>query len=424
MSNQNGRIYIDTSTTPHKGISIADIQTVLGSQRNDIGGLIVNGNINPWAKYKPTRANGLNPADWWKGEIKSIYGSATGGYTYGFSISEYTSLANLKSAMDSNNFGWVYEKPRGASYGTNGEWFRFLDFNEYINNATSPFYRFGLEGESFPTIDTFPAYLYVDFTRSTNELAAGDFDMFNDWYFGVAVYGGGSGQLVGKGTSTVQFGQQSDAARCVTMILPVRAQGPCYLYPFFSYNQITWSDAASEPAGNQRYIPLPIGRETINVVSGGLIAGLDFAFGTGGSVVYVSSSGRLTINFPALSVTNTNNSQRQITKSNIYYQVYIQKMSDQSSHWEGNMTTMGLSGPVPIAAGATETVFSSGTSKVLNNPSGTGTIAGSSSTMNLFDFIDNVGGSFATDYGTSVLMWYYDPDHVDYLPIDATFVYP
>ena len=419
MAHDSNRIYIGTT-----GVEIADIQSVFNSARNDIGALYTNGSINEWAKFKPTRANGLNPTDPWKGEKKSIYGSAAQQYTYGFSLKEYSSLATMKTDMDNNDFGWVYERPRGASYGTNGEYFRFMDVNGYIKNATCPFFRFGLADENFPTIDTFPAYLYVDFTRTTAELAAGDFDLFDDWYFGVAVYGGGSGQLVGKGTSTEQFGQQSDAARCVTMILPVRAFGQCYLYPFFSYHQIAWSDSASEPAGVQRYIPLPIGRETINVVSGGLLAGLDFDFGTGGSVVYASSSGRLTINFPALSVTNTNNSQKQITKGNIYYQVYIQKMSDPSSHWEGNMTTMGISGPVQIAAGATATVFSSGTSKVLNNPSGTGTIAGSSSTMSLFDFIDHVGGSFSTDYGTSVLMWYYDPDHVDYLPIDATFVYP
>lgn len=419
MAHDSNRIYIGST-----GVEIADIQSVFNSARNDIGALYTNGTINEWAKFKPTRANGLNPTDPWKGEKKSIYGSATQKYTYGFSLKEYSTIAAMKTDMDNNDFGWVYERPRGASYGTNGEYFRFMDVNGYIKNATCPFFRFGLADEDFPTIDTFPAYLYVDFTRTTAELAAGDFDMFDEWYFGVAVYGGGSGQLVGKGTSTVQFGQQSDAARCVTMILPVRAVGQCYLYPFFSYHQIAWSDSASEPAGVQRYIPLPIGKETINVVSGGAIAGLDFDFGTGGSVVYVSTNGRLTINFPALSVTNTNNSQKQITKGNIYYQVYIQKMSDPSSHWEGNMTTMGLSGPVQIAAGATATVFSSGTSKVLNNPSGTGTIAGSSSTMNLFDFIANVGGSFSTDYGTSVLMWYYDPDHVDYLPIDATFVYP
>ena len=427
MAHTTNRIYIDTSVTPNVGVSIADIQAVVGSSRNDIGGLIVNGAIKEWAKYKPTRANGKNPTDWWKGEVKSIYGSATGGYTFGFSLSEYSTLAAMKTAMDGGNFGWVYEKPRGASYGANGEYFRFLDFNGYINNATTPFDRFGLADEEFPTIDTYPAYLYVDFTRTDGSLGAGDFTLFDDWYFGVAVYGGGSGQLVGKGTSSVAFGQQSDAARCVTMELPVRAVGQCYLYPFFSYNQIAWSDSATEPSGTQRYIPLPIGRETITVVSGGLLRGLTFAFGmTGGRVVFVTSSRRLTITFPEFSATNTSNSQKTLSNPNIRYQVYIQKISDSSSHWQGDITTMSLSGSTVIAAGETATVFPSGTQKVLSNPSGTGTVAGESSTMTLGDFLASAGGSFDSDYTTSILMYYWDPDHSENLSMEANppFVYP
>lgn len=424
MAHTNTRIYIDTNSTPNKGVEIADVQAVLGLSNNDIGALISNGattgRIRKWAKYKPTRKQGLNPANWWEGDGKQIYGSSTSKPNYGFSFVDFTSLATLKSAMDANNIGWEYEAPRGITV-QSGEWFRLLDFNGYYHGSTTPFERVGLEGEQYPTIDDVDIFVYVDFVRTDGSLGAGDFGLFNDWYFGIAIYGGGSGQLVGKGTSSVAFGQQSDAARKVRMTLPVRAVGTCYLYPFFSYNQIAWSDAATEPAGNQRYIPLPIGRETITVISGGLLSGLEFAFGTGGSITYLATNGRLTISFPALSVTNTGNSQKQISLGNIYYQPYIQKISDSSSHWAGEITTMGLSGPLQIASGATDTVFASGTSKVLNNPTGTGTIAGYAQTMTLYDFIAQAGGSFANDYAASVLMWYYDPDHANYLPIDATF---
>lgn len=422
----NTRIYIDTSVTPNVGVSIADIQAVLGLTNNDIGGLIINGNINKWAKYKPTRKQGLNPTNWYEGDGKQIYGSATSKPNYGFSFIDFSSLSALKTAMDAGNIGWEYEKPRGIATQP-GEYFRFLDFNGYIKNATTPFDRFGLVNEEFPTIDTYPAYLYVDFTRTDGSLGAGDFTLFDDWYFGIAVYGGGSGQLVGRGTSTVVFGQQSDAARCVTMELPVRAVGQCYLYPFFSYNQIAWSDSATEPSGTQRYIPLPIGRETITVVSGGLLRGLSFGFGTtGGRVVFVTSSRRLTITFPEFSATNTSNSQKTLSNPNIRYQVFIQKISDSSSHWQGDITTMSLSGTTTVAAGATTTVFSSGTQKVLSNPSGTGTVAGESSTMTLGDFLTSAGGSFDSDYTTSILMYYWDPDHSENLSMEANppFVYP
>ena len=53
MSNRNGRIYIDTSSTPNIGISISDIKTVLGDSHNDIGGLIANGDVKKWSWHKP-----------------------------------------------------------------------------------------------------------------------------------------------------------------------------------------------------------------------------------------------------------------------------------------------------------------------------------------------------------------------------------
>lgn len=77
MAHQNGRIYIDTTTTPHKGVEIADLQQVLGRATGylgqlctdqewyDTGNLDGQGNpiyalrplnpprINKWARYKP-----------------------------------------------------------------------------------------------------------------------------------------------------------------------------------------------------------------------------------------------------------------------------------------------------------------------------------------------------------------------------------
>ena len=51
--NQNGRIFIDTSTTPHKGVEIADLQQVLGIGSGDLGYIISRGGamekINKWA---------------------------------------------------------------------------------------------------------------------------------------------------------------------------------------------------------------------------------------------------------------------------------------------------------------------------------------------------------------------------------------
>ena len=113
----NGRIYIDTSVTPNVGVSIADIQAVLGLSRNDIGGLITEGNINMWSAVKPVEHN-------------------LPGYTTAAKFAElnYGLNANVKSvgqiATGHDGFYWEYTKPT--------TWFRFLDFDGYNHNAAGP----------------------------------------------------------------------------------------------------------------------------------------------------------------------------------------------------------------------------------------------------------------------------------------------
>lgn len=114
MANDGNRIYIGAT-----GVEIADIQTVIGSSRNDIGGLIVNGDINKWAKYKPVRhskAGVLTDAE----RLSVIYG---------LSIPEcYPSTLLSQYSTE-----WSYLKPRGLNGAGQGshEWYRFLDFNGY-----------------------------------------------------------------------------------------------------------------------------------------------------------------------------------------------------------------------------------------------------------------------------------------------------
>ena len=135
----DGRIYIDTSTTPHKGVSIDDIQTVLGTRtRNDIGGLIsyaeAHDLINRWAKYKPFRDSAPNPTP-----------EARKSKNYGLFIPYYRLIGTMIGDIINNRWTnaenydalrapWEWEAPRGAGR-TPKEWFRILDFNGYNKNA-------------------------------------------------------------------------------------------------------------------------------------------------------------------------------------------------------------------------------------------------------------------------------------------------
>ena len=120
-----GRIYIDTSTNPDTGVSIADVQTALGSLKNDIGQLITATNasnkplVNKWAKFKPVRDSTLGLIDEER-RILALHGLNIP--TCG--IVDYASKYNQE---------WTYNVPRGKGGGTLGydEWYRIRDFEGY-----------------------------------------------------------------------------------------------------------------------------------------------------------------------------------------------------------------------------------------------------------------------------------------------------
>lgn len=121
-NNTNTHIFIDTSTTPNKGVEIADLQAVLRSSKNDIGGIITTAYINKMAKYKPVRHSkiGLLTVE----ELAST--------RYGFGSGIIPSL-NLTQASPKND--WVYYPPRGMA---NNECFRLRDFEGYSHGACTP----------------------------------------------------------------------------------------------------------------------------------------------------------------------------------------------------------------------------------------------------------------------------------------------
>ena len=390
MAHSTNRIYIDTSVTPNVGVSIADIQAVIGCSRNDIGGLITTGNINKWAKYKPTRMNGINPADWWKGEVKSIYGSATGGYTFGFSLSEFSSLSALKAAIDAGTIGWEYEKPRGIATQP-GEYFRFLDFNGYINNATSPFRSVT---DTFMTyIDNEVASLALTFSPSDGSLGMSDFvSILGSWYFGVAIYKGAS--LIGVGTSSVAIeNAESDSnAHVVSMSLPPRALGSCTLYPFFSYQARTWSETNNFSI--ERFVAIPLGAVAVTVTDGSPLGGLTFTLASGGSInrATAMTNGRLITTFPALSVSNAGPGVKTLVKSNLVYRMHIEKNGDPQTSWDSDYLSLNQTGSVTIQAEGTAQIFSGVSNLVISDTA-------------LIAFFQQGGGSIS-DYLFSAIIYY------------------
>lgn len=133
--NDGERIYITTTDGTTYGVSIYDIQTVLSSAESDIGGLITEGGVNPWATYKPFRSSvkGMtihtNIASLGIGDLN---GNARVPYA-----TTVQGLIDLYTDGESNTYGserangWRYLLPRGMSY---SEWFRFFDFVKVISS--------------------------------------------------------------------------------------------------------------------------------------------------------------------------------------------------------------------------------------------------------------------------------------------------
>ena len=128
--NQNGRIFIDTSTTPHKGVEIADLQQVLGIGSGYLGYIISRGGametINKWSIHKPERNAKLG--------ILTLAERQDG--NFGLDIPKCTSTTGIAAFLNGYASGYSYLPPSGKkSIPSQSEWFRIRDFDGYNHNA-------------------------------------------------------------------------------------------------------------------------------------------------------------------------------------------------------------------------------------------------------------------------------------------------
>jgi len=229
MSNSNGRIYINTSTDPDTGISIKDIQTVLVDGSPDVGNLCKSSSINKWAKYKPVRHS----------NIGTVSDAERVAVNQGLSITKYETLASLTTGWEND---YVYLQPRGR---TNNEWFRMMDFNEYIHSAKCPVSRFTCVNEGamvYEGVDLI-ARLYLDPTAPAGSILLSDLSPdsvpLTQYYWGVIIQNGSTYRIV---TQSTPVGTTSASHQELTLTLPSSyfTTGNNYIvYPVFSYNPIT-----------------------------------------------------------------------------------------------------------------------------------------------------------------------------------------
>lgn len=249
MSHTSTKIYRDTQASPVQGISIYDIQSVLGSSLNDIGALIVNGNINKWAKYKPVRYDTLGVLT--DAQRKNVqHGLSTDVAT---ETGVPTNSDSFFYKLLAGSLPWNYLYPRGKGVnGTNvNEWFRFLDFDGYDSSATPPMEPFAFSSVMLDYSNNLTLQWDV-IPREAYELALSDMvidqEDIVDWYMGVLLYHSSSGMysfiapttIIGAGLSVTFENMASWEGKTVKMV------------PFLSKIELQQDTAVS----NGKYISL------------------------------------------------------------------------------------------------------------------------------------------------------------------------
>ena len=259
MAHSNGRIYIDTTTTPHRGVEIADLQQVLGRGTGDLGLLCSDqewydtgnldgqGNpiyalrpvnrINKWAKYKPVKQSGLDfasqrnsdftwksTANWWKAHNGQC----------GMSFTTFSQLYVSNDPFNVNSFlrklkdgdlQWTYEAPTG---GINQYPFRMFDFLQYDHNAPKP-----VSGvyDNLQLYDNGKLTVQLDESRAGESLGIQLSDLVinnastDNWYVGMLIYKNDnlfqfafSTQTIGNGGNSVEFTGMTNFAGQVTIV--------------------------------------------------------------------------------------------------------------------------------------------------------------------------------------------------------------
>lgn len=243
MSNQNGKIYIDTTTNPDTGVSVYDVQTVLGRGTGDVGLLCSDqewynnalrrvNKINKWAKYKPLRSSKLGTlTDAERVELNQ-----------GLTMTKYTNPADLVSGYESD---YAYQPPRGKT--TYNEWFRLLDFNGYNHYAEGPVSSFTCpSGEVTENQDLIVRlYLSPSNQMPDGNLIWSDFDPEDDkpiseYYFGVIIRTGTSSTYRVLTMSTMVGIGNPIQELALTLPANLFTLGSSYtVYPILSYDAIT-----------------------------------------------------------------------------------------------------------------------------------------------------------------------------------------
>ena len=243
-------------------VEIADIQSAIGSDSDNLYTLSVNPNINKWAKYKPVQLNQnfvndqlkadltwKDDATWWKAQDGKC----------GLSYLTFGTAALVKAAIDNKTTVWSHVAPTGHV--------RQTDFNQYDHLAIPPVFNVGSTSARLAAGSTLDILIATSTSTGLN-LRLSDFRAFENYYYSVLIFdGNGNLKMIHSADKKMSlFTEEED----VEMSIPFTSeQGgysgvfsenqTYYIYPVITDRQYTC--ATSEYGGTKLYIPLPSGAD-------------------------------------------------------------------------------------------------------------------------------------------------------------------
>ncbi len=244
MSVNNGII-----TSP---VSIDDVKNVLGESSNDLATLCKSGNINMWAKYKPTSYAAPFPADWYK----------AGDGNYGLNISGSNRVTTWSAlvaeyAKTNNGYGDMYKRPSGSSSSP----YRLGDFRGYNHNA-NPEIKDYLGVSTVVISQSFNVTVeYNAVTTDGDQLSFTDVGDFKNLYFGYVVLNSS------KSFYTIRTASNTVANGDYTVNFPANtfSEGTYYLYPMFC--SANYSSSSTLQSMGLYAVPNLVGGKALSMIS-------------------------------------------------------------------------------------------------------------------------------------------------------------
>lgn len=249
MANSNGYI-----TAP---VSIYDVEQALGDSSTDLGTLCQSTRINKWARYKPVKCTKLFTNDelesnnTWKST--STWWKATAG-NCGIAYNTFSSVANVKTAIDNQALVWTYDPPTGGA----SQPFRLTDFNQYVHNAIPPVWGLYAQTAILQAGHTMEVGIAAGVSGVEN-ITFGDFPALANYYFTVAFYNSAGTTLEMIYSAPTKIGNMVTSTDLVFEIPYATYNGKLTagqhkMYGFLCSYQYTGQ--TSEVSG-KTYIPLP-----------------------------------------------------------------------------------------------------------------------------------------------------------------------